>query len=482
MKFKTANAFEGNQGRAARLGFREAPQLKGYFFAYKDCLENLHTNLERTARGEPPVFKLAFIETADRCNLRCPMCYTDACGMTGKARLDFLEAKVAIEAARLLGVQTIAIAGHGEPLLDREFFRIANLVRENGMGLVAFLNGTLIDRNTALCLKKECDVVVTKLFALDGRTNDALVGVKGAHVKMKRGLDNLLDAGFEAPFLGADVVINKMNKDGLEGMLCMCRQANIVPYFERMWPLGRGEQKNANIFLDNGEVDEIFRNLRKVDEEKFGITWDIVPGMGVLGNAETDKRMIAFHLDVFGGVHAGLGAGCQIGNIRTHPRGIHGILNEVHEWQDVFRKIAGEVGLEEMDAAAAIALNEKIGAMKKVALEAALGMANGPKNVYVHEEQGLNGGFKVMDFNFWTTEVNGAVAKDGTYAVLLRLVHEPVGEACVNFHLKLFKVLPDGETALLRQYACLNDFAGKRIIAVGGEGIAVEFFGERVVI
>ncbi|MFA5929416.1 MAG: radical SAM protein [Candidatus Micrarchaeia archaeon] len=486
MFIKTAKAFEGNAARAARLGLKEAPTLRGNFFTRQACLENLAENMARTGKGEPPRFLQMWLETKDECNLKCPMCFTAAAGAFGRAKNEFLEWERALRAGKAAGIGMVGIAGCGEPLLDPAFPQLAKAVKGNGLDLVLFTNGTKLTKDNIALLRENCAAVVTKLFALEPAAHDVLVGVKGEYVRTRRALADLLDAGFREPNLAIDVVVAKQNRGELATLLRMCRMLEVIPYFERMAIEGKAKKLNGSMVLAQDEADAAFEELRQIDEKEFSYTWALTPGMPVLAHAETDKRTVAFLQDAFGNVHPGDTLDKVMGNIRNTEGGINEILGNAAAWNAYYNEVAQEVGLEkgkaanEMDEAAKI--NEMTTVMRQTAFNAAMGMTSGGQHVHEHPAPDVNGGFKLMDFAFWTTEIEGAVARDGNYAAILRTVHEPVGEACVNFHLKLFKVMPDGKTELLRHDIRLNDFEGKRIAAVDGEGIAVDFFGERVVV
>jgi len=353
-RFTAARRMETNEGRANATGLKPAPVLQGYFFQWKDCVENLGENLERTRVGEPPRVRQLFLETANVCNFRCPMCYTDAEFTNGgekrkTVRTGFTEWKAAIAAAKLAGAENVAIAGCGEPFMDQNFWRLLEHVREQGMELLVFTNGMHVTRENAKRLKELCTTVVTKFFAMEPEAHDALVGVKGEYVKVRAALAHLLDTGLRAPNLGIDLVIAKQNVGELGNILRICRMIGVVPYFERLARAGRAARLNGNIVLPDAEVDAVFERLRAIDETEFGFTWGIVPGMPALANAETDKRMVAVHLDVFGDVQPGLATGHVIGNIRDAEGGMAGILADAKAWAAYYAKVAEEVGLEAME-------------------------------------------------------------------------------------------------------------------------------------
>ena len=352
MEFKT---METNKGRAARMGLQPAPTLKGYFFNRKDCLDMLEKNIAATANGGPPEFRLLFLETVDACNLKCPMCYTNAQPKNVAVKNEFLEWNAALVAAKGAGVRTVAVAGKGEPLMDPDFFRLADAVRGHGMEFLTFTNGTLVTPGMAKQLEGTCDTVITKMFGLTPKVNDVLVGVKGEHVRMRRAVANLLDAGLDGPRLGIDAVVAKQNEAELDNLLRMCRMFNIVPYFEKLAFMGKAANANANICLNDKEALAVFERLRKIDEAEFGFTWAIPEGATwlALAHGETDKRALALHMDVYGNVVPGLATGKAIGNIRGRPGGIAAIMQDAPAWNAYYADLAKELGVQGKVATAA---------------------------------------------------------------------------------------------------------------------------------
>lgn len=351
-KLKYKEPCETNAQRAKNMGLKPAPTLKGYFFPHGDTVELLAANLERTANGQPPQFKQLFVETINACNLRCPMCYTAANGEQGRAKTEFLEWKRTILAAKELGIETVAVAGRGEPLLDDKFWELGKFVREQDLDFLVFTNGMLTTPDIAKRLQETCTTLITKLFALTPDAHDKLVGIKGAYQKTREALRHMLDVGMREPNLAVDLVITKQNLDDLQTVLRMCRMFGIIPYFEQMGKIGKAEKLNGNMFVPVDKTRELFKTLREIDETEFGLTWAIpeeTDALVALTHCGGDKRMYALHLDVFGNVHAGLETEHIIGNIRNHEQGIEGILQETGKWHTVFQTVADGIELEVLD-------------------------------------------------------------------------------------------------------------------------------------
>jgi hypothetical protein len=258
-----------------------------------------------------------------------------------------------VDVAKQAGTEVVAVAGRGEPLMDPNFWRLGEMVREHGLEFLVFTNGTLVTPETAKRLKETCTTVITKLFAMEPKAHDALVGIKGEFRKTRQALVHLLEAGMRGPNLAVDLVITKQNEKDLVNILRMCRMLGVIPYFERFAPIGRGEKLNGNVVFTPQEVTAVFTKLREIDETEFGITWGITDDMPALAHAETDKRMVAVHVDVFGDVQPGLETGRVMGNIRDTEGGLAGIFADAKPWGEFFKETAEEVGLERIGHGAA---------------------------------------------------------------------------------------------------------------------------------
>lgn len=346
MQYTTAKKIETNGERAKAAELKPAPPLHGYFFGWKDCVERLADNITRGREGKPPQFRQLFVETVNACNFRCPMCYTGAANEKGRTRNEFLEWKNVIRTAKDAGVEVVAVAGRGEPLLDQNFWKLGEFVRGEGLDFLVFTNGTLVTPDIAKRLKETCTTVVTKLFAMDPKIHDVMIGIKGEYVKTRKALVHLLEAGMKAPNLGIDLVITKQNDQDLDQILRMCRMLGAIPYFERFAPIGRGEKLNEKVVFTKEEANAVYERLRKIDEEEFGITWGLDENMAALAHAETDKRMVALHVDVFGNVQPGLETRHVIGNFRDREGGVAEILADTGKWLEYYDGIANEIGLE----------------------------------------------------------------------------------------------------------------------------------------
>lgn len=80
-----------------------------------------------------------------------------------------------------------------------------------------------------------------------------------------------------------DSYISKENADDLKDVLRFCRKNNIIPYFESFITKGFNEKDYKNKILTQGELDNFFLDLQKIDEEEFSIKTELKKGMRVYG-------------------------------------------------------------------------------------------------------------------------------------------------------------------------------------------------------
>ncbi|MBI5051261.1 radical SAM protein [Candidatus Micrarchaeota archaeon] len=78
------------------------------------------------------------------CQMNCRICYTDR--RKRKDELEWKEIEGLLDQAKEMGTKTVYVAGEGEPLLDRNFMRVASWCRENGLKFHVFSNGLALSR------------------------------------------------------------------------------------------------------------------------------------------------------------------------------------------------------------------------------------------------------------------------------------------------------------------------------------------------
>lgn len=151
--------------------------------------------------GVPPLSSFYLYMTTG-CNLACRHCWITPTFVNGEPSpgdcLDVDLLRQAVVEAKPLGLSRAKLTG-GEPTLHPQFVEIADMLTAEGLRLDMESNGTLIDAVLARHLKDETNLSFVSV-SIDGataETHDAFRGVPGAFDAALRGLDHLVDAGYE---------------------------------------------------------------------------------------------------------------------------------------------------------------------------------------------------------------------------------------------------------------------------------------------
>ncbi len=86
------------------------------------------------------------IETTNRCNLRCPMCFTYK-ATRKKGIMDLVTYKKVIEQAVSFGIENVHLYTVGEPLLHPYLVEMVQIAKENKRNIFIFTNGMLLTEN-----------------------------------------------------------------------------------------------------------------------------------------------------------------------------------------------------------------------------------------------------------------------------------------------------------------------------------------------
>lgn len=157
------------------------------------------------------------------CNLKCVHCYAHATETGTSDELSTEEGFRLIDDLAAFGSPVILFSG-GEPLVRKDLPQLAAHAVDKGMRAVISTNGTLIDRDTALTLKKIGLSYVG--ISLDGLepVNDHFRGVKGAFAKAMKGIRNCQDAGIK---VGLRFTMNKRNVTEIPGIFDLLEEMEI---------------------------------------------------------------------------------------------------------------------------------------------------------------------------------------------------------------------------------------------------------------
>ncbi len=183
----------------------------------------------------------------DACNLRCQYCYSDSKKLQ-KNSVNVNESKKIIEALEKLEVRIISFTG-GEPLLNKDFFKIARLCRAKFRIIFLSTNGYYINKKIAAEIK-ECGIDSVQV-SIDGpeHVHDDLCGVKGAFKKAMRAVVNLKSAGVDVAIAPT---LTRQNINQLQYLTEIALSLDCDLSVKRVVLTGRGaEQKQLSITSDD---------------------------------------------------------------------------------------------------------------------------------------------------------------------------------------------------------------------------------------
>lgn len=238
-------------------------KLEGYDFNYL---------FDRYKSGKMAIL---IADMTRRCNLRCIYCSTGA----GKIREGEMSKEVyfdLLEKSRRLGAETLSIEGEGEPLLDPKLIPVLKKAQALGMKSVVFTNGTLINRDKANKFNELGVAFVVKLNALNQKVHDYLTGVPGSYKKARRGLETLIDCGFNTPRvdektgnlytkLGIEAIICRSTLEEIPGLVKFAKGNNLYPILDMIEYEGRatGDFFSKQMITGN-QNRELFDQVRGV--------------------------------------------------------------------------------------------------------------------------------------------------------------------------------------------------------------------------
>lgn len=184
----------------------------------------------------PPVVVWNFTNV---CNLRCKHCYQSA----GKKLPHELSLEKRLDVINQLAredVFSIAFSG-GEPLMDKDIWKVIKRAKENFMYVSVATNGTLITPKVAKRLSDAgVDYVEISLDSVNPEKHDEFRGVKGAWDKAVTGIKN---AVAERTYqVGLASTITRINFDELEELMNFAIELKVDKFFVfNFIPVGEGK-------------------------------------------------------------------------------------------------------------------------------------------------------------------------------------------------------------------------------------------------
>lgn len=247
----------------------------------------------KVAPHEVPSRLLAFTQTrrplvfwniTNQCNLSCAHCYINAGpNRRREDELSLNETKVFIDDLAEMKIPLLMFSG-GEPLVRKDFWKLAVYARSQRLKLALSTNGTLITKRIAKKIKDaEIEYVGISLDGANQETHDAIRGQPGSFNRSVRALRNCAEVGLKC---GARITATRDNYREIPDLLNLVIQLN-VPRFCLYWlvPSGRGKGLFADKDLKTYEVtwilDMLYMKAKELDPEKAEILTVDAPQDGI---------------------------------------------------------------------------------------------------------------------------------------------------------------------------------------------------------
>ncbi|MCD4781859.1 MAG: radical SAM protein [Candidatus Omnitrophica bacterium] len=275
------------------------------------------------------------IEFSTKCNFKCPYCYAVDDSFIDK-ELDKKQIENVILQAKNMGARKIIILG-GEPLVYSHILEVLAFIRDQGLEVEMFTNGSMINEVVANALFDLGINVVLKMNSFTKDTQDMLTGVQGSHIMIREAINNILKAGYpsQKKYVAVSTIICRQNIHELVDLWIWLRERNIIPYFEMITP--QGEFNNHKwLEVDSLELEKLFKEIAKVDKENYGNDWNIQPPL--VGN-KCFRHHYSCFVNVKGDVLPCVGVTIPMGNIKN--RSLKNILetSEVIEDLKAYKKL-----------------------------------------------------------------------------------------------------------------------------------------------
>jgi len=173
------------------------------------------------------------------CNMKCMHCGS-AAGKIRSNELTTEEALVLCEELKKLGTGLVTLIG-GEPFLRKDWYKIAQKIKDLGMDLTIISNGLIIDKKIVTQLKKLNPYAVA--ISLDGatsETHDSIRGVKGSFDKCISCLKLLKEFGLSTSVI---TTLHKRNVRELTKIRDLLLNRGIAWQIQMAGPTGRFPKK-----------------------------------------------------------------------------------------------------------------------------------------------------------------------------------------------------------------------------------------------
>jgi len=224
--------------------------------------------------------KCAVWEFTLKCNLRCSHCGSSA-GVPRESELSTKECFKLCEELADLGCEDVSLMG-GEPFLRKDWFQVAQCIKDLGMNLNFVSNGTILEKYIDKISKFQPKVIG---ISLDGmKETHELIRGRGTWEKIVRTIDLLREKEIQTTII---TTVSKLNFKDLPKMKDLLFKKNVnwqiqvaMPFgnFKKEQMLTKEEFYAVALWIAKERIKNKFDDLPVIGAHCFGYRSKILPG------------------------------------------------------------------------------------------------------------------------------------------------------------------------------------------------------------
>jgi len=305
--------------------------------------------------------RLIFWELTASCNLHCVHCRAEATPERLKEELDTGECFRFIDEVASFANPIMVLTG-GEPLNRPDVFEIASRASSKGLRVAMATNGTLVDADVAVRMKRAGIIRVS--ISIDGaraETHDSFRGIEGSFQRALEGARHVWEAGIE---LQLNTTVTKHNADEVEEVFELARRVGAKAlHLFMLVPVGCGASIADEQMLPAARYEKILSWLYRAgrDNPDIEVKATCAPHYYRIlhARAEREGRKLSVRTNGMAAITKGCLAGNAVcfvgrtgnvqpcgylplvaGNIREKP------FREIWETSDLFKSLREPVALK----------------------------------------------------------------------------------------------------------------------------------------
>lgn len=240
---------------------------------FRKAIINLAKSVGEYGVRTPQIFSAPLLVVwnfTNACNLRCKHCYQNA----QKKMRDELNLQERIRVVDQLDANDIAFLAFsgGEPLMDPDFWKVAEYADKKNIYLSVATNGTLITKEVAQRLRDTgIRYVEISLDSAHPEFHDRFRGIPGLWRKTIEGIKNCVEV--EGLSVGLAPTITKRNFNELEELIALSKELGVDRFYVfNFIPTGRGKEmyeQDLTPPMREEMLQTLYKHLRKKEIEVF---------------------------------------------------------------------------------------------------------------------------------------------------------------------------------------------------------------------